>query len=341
MATQQDADLRRAIQIAHYHLALLEHPDWAARAHGRSRILGVRVPPLSDALDILQTPAAKEHAHAHHANAVLARIHNLTYRKPVDGVPDYLSTVMARETLEGLEPEMAFGDALGAAYGRALGIRDLEFVLEPISGVDAEGVTHFYAGVSFPAEQRRFAKLAAESDPRLWHTQFPEMFKDSYDAGPYAICPRRDVPPAPATDEPPDGQSFSGRLYERFGMGLFGEDLIVYRNLLSIDFARDDATSKMALRYALFESLVTEIYGIQYSGGIDVDSNLDAAGEVTWRDGRMTVKAGKSIRLSDEIGCYQFELNMISLPFLAVWITGMLLKAAADTAIKKDDSTES
>jgi hypothetical protein len=108
---------------------------------------------------------------------------------------------------------------------------------------------------------------------------------------------------------------------------------------LSIDFDRDDAASKMTLRYALFESLVTEIYGIQYSGGIDVDSNLDGAGEVTWSHGRMTVKAGKSIRLSDEIGCYQFELNMVSLPFLAVWITGMLLKAASDTA-SKDGSTD-
>jgi hypothetical protein len=121
-------------------------------------------------------------------------------------------------------------------------------------------------------------------------------------------------------------------------MGLFGQDFVVYQNLLSIDFAGLDSpqqasAQKVSFKYSLYESLVTDLLQNVYRGGIDVDSNRDGKCEVALVDvagvRKLVIYAGKSIRFSDNLGCYQFDLNLVALPFLATWITTLLLQAVS------------
>jgi hypothetical protein len=334
--TQEEREARTAVEIAHVHLALHNPKSrkWASRVRRRTSLLGITVPPVTEAIDRLAVrgePATlAEGVHRKHGDAVLAQIYNLTHKDPANrrlnqSLRNHLSDKGI--SIPAIEASLAPGKALGKAHDPTL---DLE-ITGPCD-VDDAGVTRFNAQVTRPRTAAdTFKELASGTNPKNWAKTFPQQFSKAFetDSDSASLFESRfaDPPEQPPT---PADVPWKGLFFENFSPSFCGVPIEGFRNILEIKFeaqSNPDGTGVVNFQYDLYESLTNRIFeGPIRGGGIDIDSNDKDSCRVELAKNEVQIKAGKNIRYSNETGMYQEELNLIALPALATWIVAILLQ---------------
>jgi hypothetical protein len=314
---------------------------WAARVRRRSSLLGVAIPPWTEALDLLDAHEGADDSRAAkfyrtHAHGALAQVHSFTHRDPPNR---RLSKILSKqlETLllpAGVSVAQVEADSTpGAALGRAHGEPKLE-IIGPCD-LDDAGITRFYAKITRARKKgETFLKLARNTNPQNWQNILPQQFSRTYEAAFDTICnkPRVDDPavhlPKSRLQHP-----WEGFLFERFEPTFCGTAISTFRNILGMRFTAEKDkgtdTGKIGFEYRLEESLTNSVLeGPATGGGIDVDSNDPGSCKVTVSPAEVQINAGKNIRFSSETGVFQEELNLTALPLLAIWILALLLEPA-------------
>jgi hypothetical protein len=191
-------------------------------------------------------------------------------------------------------------------------------------GIDGCGKSSIIAEGARDGITNEIDEYSKLTDPCLWFRNIPETFKVSY---------RTETPTLPRVSDTPaqskrlhlDGDAWEGYLFEVAALELFpGEDLTEFRNILNVKYYGDikkSLTGDLRIEYSLYESLTSEVFGIQDQGGIDVDSGT---GRVTLRDGRLTIRSEKGIRFSDATP-FSDELNVVALPWLIWWMSAVII----------------
>jgi hypothetical protein len=339
-----ERDLEEALGILHYYLALNSpmSRNWAARARRRSQVLGISVPAVTDAVDILNGNVREgggegvEHLRRH-ANAALAQVHNQMHRDPSNrrlsrSLRSYLKKVHAPRGstfIDQIEARSPPGRVLGQAYDPNVSLE----ITGP-ADLDEAGVTRFYAKVTRKrGRHERFQRVAETADPQNWHKVYPQQFPEAYDCDDF-FGSRYEMPrhkPGAVL-----GKTWSGLLAEVFQWSFWGADLAAFRNLLRMDFKANptsDDNGTIEFKYSLYESLTNSVFDGRVSpGGIDVDSNDAGSSSVSLTRDQITIQAGKNIRFSRDTGIFQDELNLVALPAVTMWIIGLLLTAPTSTS---------
>jgi hypothetical protein len=203
-----------------------------------------------------------------------------------------------------------------------------------VAGMDEFGVTRFAAEVTHrPPADETFDKVASEADPRNWSKDFPEMFAKSYRIRNGCECVDRYEDPDPDDNGEAPGLTWQGPLFETAQFALGGTPLIVFRNVLDIEFTVDrkgDYRGTLDTNYCLHESLSNSTLDFARPGGLDVDSAAHGTCQVSLKGKgaveEMTTKAAKNLRFSEDAE-FSEELNVLALPFIQTWITQLLINS--------------
>jgi hypothetical protein len=225
------------------------------------------------------------------------------------------------------------------------------------STVDANGVTLIQAQLAYSDSEETFDKVAKRSDPRLWASNFPEMWTAAYCIGSElaglneALSDRYSNPTPSGDDASLPGQSFRGYLFEHGSLELEGISLMDGTIVLFVDFDvfADPGNPKrgsLRLKYRLHEPLTSSVICFQSVGGPDVDSaeendrTLTAVApslslrpgdpqdksyvyEVRLDDAVVTTRVGKHLRYGKNVH-FSEELNAIALPMWSWAVVGGL-----------------
>jgi hypothetical protein len=159
-------------------------------------------------------------------------------------------------------------------------------------------------------------KYAQLSDPALWAQTSPDSFKTTYAA--YPDCPAVSNSPRPVNPPPAPGTTWGGQLFEVADVAVMPGETNELRNLLNMDFTA--AKTVVSLKYSLYESLTSSLFGVETQGGIDADSG---SGSVNLDGSTLVMTGQKSIRFTNANPFGEF-MNMMALPWLMLWLKAMI-----------------
>lgn len=318
------AALEARLPPEHRMIRRIPPPETAAR------ILKAEHQRLTSALHDAESDVAKaERAADQAANSKVAqaKAHRERLQHSLKIVP--VAHKIARGTIqEGIDfyAKEAKNDAQVARFGKLLKIleapgaladADLAVIDWNQTGIDSCGTTTVtVTGKVRTAVVDLTPKYSQLSDPALWAQNTPDSFKTTYAA--YPDCPSVSNSPRPVNPAPAPGTTWGGQLFEVADVAVMPGEANELRNLLNIDFTA--AKTAVSLKYSLYESLTSSLFGVESQGGIDADSGF---GSVNLDGSSLIMTGQKSIRFTEANPFGEF-MNMMALPWLLPWLKALI-----------------
>jgi len=251
-------------------------------------------------------------------------------------VEGFLASTLDRSARRDIAGARSADAALALAFDRLRarpqrGAKSAQRVIGPIKFTVTEasvthGVTRFHAEVSHDDPRANISTMAKAADPRNWRKIYPEIFVSSYRvADPFPSSDRYQEP-AEYDDGTPLGESWNGLFFEHTQFTVDGVPVTTFRNVLQVSF--QVGANDVYIDYRLHEALSNTVLGVTGPGGPDADRAEHGTCRVTAKGGRVTTRAGKDVRFSEDVN-FSAELNAFALPFFSAWITGLLLRSAS------------